>query len=134
MDGSWLGLMIVFVGGVVGGGVRAVLDQVIVPSQHGGLPWGIVVCNVAGSLVLGVLVGVVPAGSTPALLIGTGGCGALTTFSAFSLHIVQLARASFQRAALYLLLSLGGGLSFALLGVLLGQAVGQLGQVGQVGP
>lgn len=124
MSQGWAAVLVVFAGGLVGGGVRAGLDWWLAPTRSGAVPWGIVTCNLAGSLVLGILVGLVPADSATSLLVGTGFCGALTTFSTFSLHLVQLARWSVRIAALYLLVSLGGGLGLAGLGVLLGRMIG----------
>lgn len=48
-------------------------------------PWGTLVVNVAGSFVLGLLVGGGPSPHAVALL-GTGFCGGLTTYSAFAVQ------------------------------------------------
>ncbi len=59
----------------------------------GTLPWGTLVINVTGSSVLGIVVGLARyhgMGSLPAIAIGTGFCGALTTFSTFSYESIRL--------------------------------------------
>ena len=48
-------------------------------------PWGTLLVNVAGSLVLGLLVGAGVSADGLALL-GTGFCGGLTTYSAFAVQ------------------------------------------------
>ena len=61
-----------------------------------GFPWPIFAVNVAGSLVLGVLLAEEWSHPTRRLLLhdfgGIGFCGALTTFSTFSVEVVDLAR------------------------------------------
>lgn len=60
---------------------------------------GIFAVNVTGSFVLGVLTGAAVA--TPAMaLLGTGLCGALTTYSTFGYETVQLLERGAGRAAL----------------------------------
>jgi CrcB protein len=57
------------------------------------LPWGTLTVNVAGSLVLGAVAGGVTNAGTPGwvlTLVGTGFCGALTTFSTFGYETVRL--------------------------------------------
>jgi len=76
--------------------------------------------NVLGSVLLGVLV-VAPVGETTLLVVGTGFCGAFTTFSSFAFETVRLAETGSPRsAALYA----GGTLVAALVGVAIGGAVG----------
>jgi CrcB protein len=56
-------------------------------------PWGIFVVNVTGSWLLGLLTGAVlhhAFPETPAIVLGTGLCGAYTTFSTFSVDTVRL--------------------------------------------
>lgn len=81
----------VLLGGALGAPLRYLVDQVI-QSRHDSLfPWGTFTVNVAGSLVLGATVA---AGSVlgPWVLagVGTGVCGALTTFSTFGYETVRL--------------------------------------------
>jgi CrcB protein len=75
-------LWLVFAGGCVGGVLRyAVTRAWSTPGD--GIPWSTLVVNVAGAFVLGVVVVVATQRRSRALrlLLGTGFCGALTTFS-----------------------------------------------------
>jgi CrcB protein len=56
-------------------------------------PWGTFTVNVVGSAVLGITAAVVAHHDWPAwvlALIGTGFCGALTTFSTFGFETIRL--------------------------------------------
>ncbi len=54
----------------------------------GRLPWGTMLVNVAGAFLLGVLTG--SGLNTEAIAAwGTGFCGALTTYSAFAVHVSE---------------------------------------------
>jgi len=82
----------VLIGGAIGAPLRYVTD-LIVQSRHDSVyPWGTFLVNVIGSLVLGVTAALVSAGASPWVyaLVGTGFCGALTTFSTFSYETVRL--------------------------------------------
>lgn len=77
-------------------------------------PWAVLVVNVAGSAIGGVVLGLAQHAGIPAdlqLVILTGLCGGLTTFSTFSVETVQLARAGRWRAAT---LSVGANLLLGL--------------------
>ena len=80
-------------------------------------PLGILVVNLSGSLVLGVLVGsATHHGLSPFWLTvaGTGLVGAYTTFSTFTFDVVSLAEnGEWGASALNILFSLGGGLGAA---------------------
>jgi len=90
--------LFVALGATVGAALRYLVHR-----AADGSPWGTFGVNVAGSALLGALVGAaVPA---PVLaLLGTGFCGALTTYSTFGVETVDLAR---RRPALALLYALG---------------------------
>ncbi|MBD8868289.1 fluoride efflux transporter FluC [Nocardioides donggukensis] len=53
------------------------------------VPWGTFAVNVAGSFLLGAFTASALSGAALALL-GTGFCGALTTYSAFAVRAVEL--------------------------------------------
>jgi CrcB protein len=105
----------VMLGGAAGTLARAGLAEAW-PITPGALPWATLVANVAGSLLRGWLVTTVAAGRWRPL-VGTGFCGALTTFSGFQLQLVELADSGHAAlAAVYLAVSIAAGLAAAALG------------------
>lgn len=87
---NWL---LVVLGAVVGAPVRYLTDRAIQARHDSLFPWGTFVANVTGCLILGLLTGAASAGvASPhlQLLLGTGLCGALTTYSTFSYETLRL--------------------------------------------
>ena len=82
------------------------------------LHWGTLVVNLAGSFVLGLLIGAAVDGHWLSLL-GVGFCGGLTTYSAFAVQSVQAAQGSPPRGAAYVVMTVAGCLAMATLGHLL---------------
>ncbi|MEU2155333.1 fluoride efflux transporter CrcB [Streptomyces sp. NPDC019396] len=87
---NWL---LVVVGAAFGAPLRYLTDRAV-QARHGSeFPWGTLAVNVAGSLVLGLIAGVSAAegrSSGVYALLGTGFCGALTTYSTFSYETLRL--------------------------------------------
>ncbi|MBX6355092.1 MAG: CrcB family protein, partial [Micromonosporaceae bacterium] len=80
-------LLLVLVGGALGAPLRYLLDRAVQARHDSAFPWGTFAVNVAGSLLLGLVAGV----SGPAYaLLGTGLCGALTTYSTLSYETLRL--------------------------------------------
>ncbi|HET6562492.1 MAG TPA: CrcB family protein [Marmoricola sp.] len=69
----------------LGAALGAPLRFLVAHRLDGHLPWGTVLVNVAGSFLLGVL-SALGLGVEAAALLGTGFCGALTTYSAFAVQ------------------------------------------------
>jgi len=117
----------VFAGGCLGGVVRyAVTDRW--PASAHGFPWSTLAVNLAGAFVLGVVVVVAadlprsPSYLRP--LLGTGFCGALTTFSSIVVSADELvARGSVATAVAYLVVTIGAGLAVAAFGVVVGRRI-----------
>jgi CrcB protein len=86
-------LLLVLAGGVIGAPLRYLTD-LLVQSRHDSVfPWGTFIVNVAGSLVLGAVLGAASTGALPpsvVAFVGTGLCGALTTFSTFGFETLRL--------------------------------------------
>jgi CrcB protein len=85
----------IFVGGACGALLRAGLAHVA-PTRPGHWPWITFAVNVGGSFLLGFfatrLQERLPTSSYRRPLLGTGFCGALTTFSTFQIETIKLAR------------------------------------------
>ena len=72
----------VALGAALGAPLRYVAGHLL---DRRSLPWGTIAVNVVGSFLLGIFSGLGLSGNTMALL-GTGFCGALTTYSAFAVQ------------------------------------------------
>jgi len=108
-------LAAVFAGGVAGALTRALLVEAW-PPQPGHWPWVTFAVNVTGSFLLGFfatrLQERLPPSSYRRPLLGTGFCGALTTFSTLQLEAFRLVRAGDGVvAAAYVGTSLAAGLA-----------------------
>jgi CrcB protein len=82
-------VLLVALGAALGAPVRFLVERRLA----GAYPWGTFAVNVAGSAVLGALVAADGASSSaPAVaLVGTGFCGALTTFGGYAAQVLDLA-------------------------------------------
>lgn len=96
-DILWVGLA-----GGVGAGARFVTDGSVRGRFLMVLPVGTMIINVLGSLLLGVLSGLVMfhhVSSDVTLVLGTGFCGGFTTFSTYSFETVRLLQQGDYREA-----------------------------------
>lgn len=115
---TWL---LIALGGLVGAPSRYLLDTAVSSTVHrSAVPWGTMVVNVSGSFVLGVLAGVTVADGRVYAALGTGFCGAFTTFSTFAWETFALLEDGEPRAAL---LTVGIGLVLGLAAAAAGYAV-----------
>jgi CrcB protein len=79
--------------GAVGAVVRYLMDGAIQDRTRGVLPLGTLSVNVLGSLVIGLVAGLVlfhDVGATARTIVGTGFCGGLTTWSTSSWETLRL--------------------------------------------
>jgi CrcB protein len=87
--------LLVVLGAAVGAPLRYLTDLAVQSLHDALMPWGTFTVNVVGSFVLGVLGGLAASrgvSSQVLALVGTGFCGALTTFSTFGYETAVLAR------------------------------------------
>ncbi|OON80634.1 fluoride efflux transporter CrcB [Streptomyces tsukubensis] len=114
---NWL---LVVVGACVGAPLRYLTDRAVQERHGTKFPWGTFTVNVVGSLILGLLTGAVSAGAASPhvqLLVGTGLCGALTTYSTFSYETLRLAEEGpWFPAAANVVASVTAGLGAAVVG------------------
>jgi CrcB protein len=113
----------VLLGGAVGAVTRFGVNWLAVRGSRPS-PWATFTVNVVGSLVLGLLAGVGTAlPGWVGALVGTGFCGALTTYSTFGYETVRLAGTGPSArgwALLNVVTTLSAGLGAATLGWYLG--------------
>jgi CrcB protein len=112
-------LAAIFAGGALGAAIRTGLVE-LVPTPTDSWPWTTFAVNVAGSFLLGYLITRLqerlPVTAYRRPLLGTGLCGALTTFSSFQLDLLRLLdHGRVPLALLYAAVSIAagfGGLAF----------------------
>lgn len=103
--------MIIVVGialaAAIGAPLRFVIERRITdPLDPDAFPWGLVVVNVTGSALAGVVVATTTGDLRSVLLVGL--CGAYTTFSGFAFSALRLTRLHAMLATAYLAMSLLG--------------------------
>jgi len=96
---AWAGFV---AAAAIGAPLRYTVDTYVGNRTEGVFPWGTLVINASGSFALGVLTGLglyhaFP--KTPRVLLGTGFCGAYTTFSTFTFETVRLVEEGALREA-----------------------------------
>ncbi|MFD5553574.1 fluoride efflux transporter CrcB [Streptomyces sp. NPDC127068] len=121
---EWL---LVLLGAAVGAPLRYLTDRAVRARHDTLFPWGTFAVNLFGSLVLGLLTGAVLAGAGDSrlyALLGTGFCGALTTYSTFAYETLRLAEEGASgRAVLNVLGSTAAGVGAAFAGVAVATAL-----------
>ena len=121
-------LILIGIGGFAGAISRYLVDGFVTDRTAGAFPWGTLVVNATGSFVLGLLFAatteraIFPAEIRGPVMIGF--IGAYTTFSSFSYETFTLGRADrVVTAAVYVAVSVVGGILAALAGYLLARRI-----------
>ncbi|QJS99761.1 fluoride efflux transporter CrcB [Streptomyces asoensis] len=116
---NWL---VVVAGGMIGAPLRYLTDRAVQARRDSLFPWGTFVVNISGCLILGVLTGATAVGPDLRLFLGTGFCGALTTYSTFSYETLRLTETGAGvYAAVNAVASVVVGLGAAFAGAAIGQ-------------
>ena len=109
------------IGGLAGAGARWGLVEALPVTDV--WPWGVLAVNLFGCLVLGYVAAAAwsaRAQLPTSLGLGTGFCGSLTTFSALTVDVAEMARdGDWGYAASYLAVSVLGGVALAMIGAAL---------------
>jgi fluoride exporter len=120
-------VVLVVLGAAAGAPLRYLADRAVQARHDTVFPWGTFAVNVAGSLLLGLLVQGAHGHAVPGgvlALLGTGLSGALTTYSTFGYETIRLLEEhSRPYAALYAVASVVAGLGAAFCGMAVAQAV-----------
>jgi CrcB protein len=96
----WIGLV---VAGIIGAPCRYLVDGLVLDFTSGDFPWGTFAINASGSLLLGLITGAALYHAFPdtdKVILGTGFCGAYTTFSTWTFETVRLIEERDLRKAL----------------------------------
>jgi CrcB protein len=106
--------LLVAIGALAGAPLRLLADRIAVARRGRTTSLGTLVVNVAGSALLGLLLGLAAVPAWVLALVGTGFCGTLTTFSTFGYDVVRLVEErTAARAVAYLAATLVLGLGAA---------------------
>jgi CrcB protein len=116
--------LLVVLGAAVGAPLRYLIDVAIQRRHDSLFPWGTFAVNVTGSFLLGLLAGAALHTSAPVMaLLGTGLCGALTTYSTFGYETIRLLQ---DRARLVAALNVTAGIVAGLGAATAGAALARL--------
>jgi fluoride exporter len=117
---AWIGVAIL---GSLGSIVRFLLDGVVSARSSSSFPFGTLVVNASGALVLGLLTGLALSGEA-LLLAGSATIGSYTTFSTWMLETHRLGEdGQLLGGALNVFVSVAVGLAAAVLGRSIGGAL-----------
>ena len=113
----WAGVVVI---GGAGSVLRFYVDGIVAAASRRDFPYGTLVVNLSGAVILGLLTGLALDGDA-ALLAGTAAVGSYTTFSTWMLETQRLTEERQHRqAALNIVVSLVLGVAAAELGRLTG--------------
>jgi len=116
-------VLLVMLGGSLGAVCRYGVSRVAAAWLGSGFPWGTLVVNLGGCLLIGLVFGMTDRGTThpsERLFFVTGFLGALTTFSTFALETTQVAPGSWALAGANFLANNLAGLALVIGGMWLG--------------
>ena len=116
-------LLMIAIGGAFGAVSRYGLAQLAINLFGKGFPFGTLIANFVGSLLMGLLFGLIEAEHLvpeARMALGIGFLGALTTFSTFSLDTLLLMQhGDWLKALLNVFLNVGLSLTAAYIGLIL---------------
>jgi len=119
--------LLVACGAAVGAPLRYLADRAVQARHDSVFPWGTFTVNITGSFILGVLISGAAAHHVPAgayAMLGTGLCGALTTYSTFGYETVRLLEERLRAyAVLNVAASIVAGLGAAFCGLAVAEAI-----------
>ena len=119
-------LLLVMLGGAIGAALRYLVGLAALRGLGPDYPWGTLIVNLSGGLLMGLLAGILARGGGDDELrafLGVGILGGFTTFSAFSLETANMIeRGQLLGAAGYSLASLVGAVAMLFVGLFVARA------------
>jgi fluoride exporter len=119
-------LLFLIAGSALGAPLRYLTDRAVQARHRSSFPLGTFTVNMIACLVLGIVVGAGSAGHAShdtQVLLGTGLCGTLSTYSTFSYETLRLAETGAAKLAiLNVVASVGVGIGAAFLGAAIAKA------------
>ena len=121
-------ILLVMIGGAIGTALRFLVGKGSLALLGPGYPWGTWFINLSGSLLMGLLAGLLvrftpPSGESIRLFVGVGILGGYTTFSTFSLEAgTMIQRGDWLPAFLYVATSAVGAIALLFAGLWLARA------------
>jgi len=114
-------ILLVMLGGAIGAGFRYQVGRVALAQMGPGFPWGTLIVNLLGGLLMGILAATIANDGAsdrwPYLFLGVGVLGGFTTFSAFSFDVfAMLQRSEIALAAAYVGCSVAGSVMLLVIG------------------
>jgi CrcB protein len=114
-------ILLVMLGGAAGAGLRYEVGRLSLAHIGPGFPWGTLIVNLLGGLLIGLLAGWLLAGQGDqrpvSMLLAVGLLGGFTTFSAFSLDLfLMIERGQAGIALAYAAASVAGSVILLCLG------------------
>jgi len=120
-------ITLIALGGAAGSVARYLVGRLMGPQADGAIPWHTFAVNATGAFIIGLLLVLAARLGWPGWwrpLLAVGVLGGYTTFSTFSLEVVELAmRGAWSTASLYGLGSLAVGVVAAACGILVGRSI-----------
>ena len=120
-------LLPVMLGGAIGAALRYEVGRIALHRLDPGFPWGTLIVNLAGGLLMGALAGYMFSRNPPDqalwMFVGVGLLGGFTTFSAFSFDLfAMLEQGRLWIAVAYAMGSVVGALGLLFVGYWLARA------------
>ena len=120
-------VLLVMLGGAIGAALRYEVGRIALHRLDPGFPWGTLIVNLAGGLLMGALAGYMFSRNPPDhalwMFVAVGLLGGFTTFSAFSFDLfAMLEQGRLWIAAAYAMGSVVGALGLLFVGYWLARA------------